>query len=80
MAESWEDLGIPGEGTWTIGQGLSGDSGQQLLTNHCRFISMFFFSFTNGCGHTADELVSSCVYTTNFPEIAHDELVAYGYT
>lgn len=26
MAESWEDLGIPGEGTWAAGQGAQGSS------------------------------------------------------
>lgn len=30
----------------------------------------------SGCGHIADELEISCIYITNFPEIAHYELVA----
>lgn len=33
----------------------------------------------SGCGHIADELEISCMYTTNFPEVAHYELVVCRY-
>lgn len=67
MAETWENLGVPGEGNWTAGQGLltelrvaAGYQPLQMLI--CLSVCLFLY-LTNRCGHIADELEVSCVYT-----------------
>lgn len=71
MAESWENLGIPGEGNRAgVTQGSQGSSCLPASADAYLFVCLI-----SGCGHIADELEVSCIYTTNFPEVAHYELV-----
>ena len=77
MVGSWEDLGILGEGIWTVGQRSLRDLRVAAVYQP---LQMYFNSsvYITSYGHIADELEISCAYTTNFPEIPHYELLAHG--
>lgn len=81
VAGSWEDLGTPGEGIWSLRELRVAGAYQTLhicLNSQvfCFFVCLFVL--ITCCGYIADELEITCPYTTSFPEIAHYGWVGHG--